>query len=296
VELSPTGGYTGGSTLDDASGIFADASGKIWVLSPTVDTVIALNDIGGTVAVPSAGNETFGPSSLATDSFNQIWVTNSTAADPTRELTVATTAEGFSFFGTGFGLNDPTQIVGDTTVSPNIMWVANTGSGGVSRIVNNGTSTLTGSAITGGGQQDQQGIALDTQGNAWVTNSNASAGSVTKLSGSAVSVGQVAVGGITSTSMPWGVATDTLDNVWVTNANGNSVSALNSTGAALSPATGYTAGGLIKGPKGGIAFDRGGNLWILNEGNNTVTEILGAGNPVATPRTTGRPLVPSATN
>jgi len=296
VELSPAGGYLAGNTLSAPGGLFADGNGNIWVLDPGVNTVIALNDLNGSVAVPSNGNETFGPTSLATDSFNQIWVTNSTTTDPARELTVATTTEGFSFFGTGFGLNDPTRIVGDTTVTPNIMWVANTGTGGVSQIINNGTSTLSGAAIAGGGQQDQQGIALDTQGNVWVANANSTAGSVTKISGTSVALGPIAVGGITSTSMPWGVTTDTFDNVWVTNSNGNSITALNSSGVALSPSGGYTAGGLINGPKSGIAFDRGGNLWILNEGNNTVTEILGAGNPVATPRVTGRPLVPSATN
>jgi hypothetical protein len=264
------------------------------VLNLGVNTVEAL-DGSGTVVVPSNGNETFGPLSIATDSFSQIWVTNSGATDPSRELTVATTAEAFSFFASGFGLNDPTQIVADTTVSPNLMWVANSGSGGVSQIVNNGTSSVTGTVIPGGGQQDQQGIALDTQGNAWVTNSNATAGSVTKISGTTVALGPLAVGGINSTSLPWGITTDSLDNVWVNNFNNNTVTALDSSGNALSPAGGFTAGGLIKGPKHAIAIDRAGNVWIVNEGNNTVTELLGAASPVQTPRASGRPALPPAT-
>ncbi len=182
VELSPAGGYLANNTLNGPGGLFFDATGKLWVLNAGVNTVEAL-DGAGTVVVPSNGNETFDPSSIVTDAFNQIWVANTAPNDPSRELTVATTAEAFSFFASGFGLNNPTQIVADTTVSPNLMWVANTGSGGISRIVNNGTSRVTGAVIPGGGQQDQQGIALDTQGNAWVTNSNATAGSVTKISG-----------------------------------------------------------------------------------------------------------------
>jgi hypothetical protein len=195
----------------------------------------------------------------------------------------------------GFGLDSPTDIIADTTASPNIMWVANSGTGGVSRIVNDGTSTPTGATISGSGETTQKGITLDNAGDVWVSNSDSSNGSVTKISGTSVvsGLGQVTVGGITSTSVPWGIAADSKNNVFVNNFNGNSITELDVNGNALSPAGGFTAGGLINAPREGIAIDRGGNVWVVNSGDNTVTELIGAaGGPVATPLSTGRPLVP----
>jgi streptogramin lyase len=222
-----------------------------------------------------------------------VWTANSGDNNPNKQLTITTTAGDFAFWVKGFGLNVPNNLIVDTTVSPNLVWVANNGTGGVSRIVNNGTSSLTGTAVAGGGQQDQLGITLDANGDVWV--SNTTGGSVTKITGSTgvVALGPIAVGGINSTSQPRGIAADSQNTVWVNNFNGNSVTQLDTNGNALSPAGGFTAGGLINGPMDAVAIDRSGNVWVVNHGNNTVTELVGASfGPVATPIASGRVLLP----
>jgi DNA-binding beta-propeller fold protein YncE len=122
-------------------------------------------------------------------------------------------------------------------------------------------------------------------------------GSVTKIHDSAIPVvtlGPVAVGGITSTSQPWGITTDSANHVWVNNFGNNTVTELDTNGNAFSPSGGFTAGGLIKFPRNGIAVDRSGNVWVLDDDNPPafVTELLGAASPVATPRVSGRPVAP----
>ena len=246
------------------------------------------------MVVPAFGANTFmSPAGIALDSHGQVWTANSGATNAAQDLTVSTTGGAFSSYVGGFGLTTPNNLIVDTTVTPNLVWVANSGSGGVSRIVNDGSTTFTGAAVSGGGQQGQQGITLDNNGDVWV--SNTTGGSVTKITGSsgAVDLGPIAVGGISATSQPWGIAADSDNSVWVNNFSGNSVTQLDTNGNALSPTGGYTAGGLIDAPRDGVAIDRSGNVWVVNHGNNTVTELVGASyGPVATPLASGRALVP----
>ena len=289
VEISPSGGYTAGGTLNHPENLLFDTNGNLWVTNFLGNTVQALDGSGNVVVNPFGASTIVNPTGLALDSFNQVWVADSGSLDSTKQLTVSTTGRAFEFWVGGFGLGTAYTIAADTSVSPNIMWVSNSGTGGVSRIINDGTSTLTGTNVPGAGQQGQQGIAIDNNGDAWVTNIT---GSVTKIHNTAVALGPIAVGGINSTSNPYGITTDSANNVWVLNANSNSVTELDTNGNALSPSGGFTAGGKINGPFNGIAIDRSGNVWVVNAGNNTVTKFLGAAAPVATPRTSGRPLAP----
>jgi hypothetical protein len=294
VEKSPSGGYKPAG-LDSPEALFFDTSGNLWVTNFSGNTVEAINSSGG-VAVPAFGNSSFAhPTGIATDSFNQLWVPNSGQ----EYVTVGTTAGALSFTVNSFGIANPTNVVADTTPTPNLIWVSNSGTGGVSRISvsSAGSAGVTaGTSASGGGQSNQQGITLDMNGDVWVANEDASNGSVTKITGSTatVALGPLAVGGINSTSQPWGITTDTANNVWVNNFNNDSVTELNTNGNALSPAGGFTAGGLIKFPRNGIAVDRGGNVWVLDDDNPPpfVTELLGAASPVATPRSAGRPIAP----
>jgi hypothetical protein len=292
-EVSPLGGYTSGGTLDSPEDLYFDSGGKLWVANYGNSTIEALSSSGVVVVPPFGSGSVSRPTGIVTDSFNQVWISNSSPSSSSEELTVGTTAGAFSFGVGGFGLGTPNRMIADKTVSPNIMWVSNSGTGGVSKIVNNGTEAgLTGAAIPGGGQESQQGITLDNNGAVWVSNTSSTDGSVTKISGTAVSLGPIAIGGITSTTEPWGIAADSANNVWVNNFNNNYVTELDTNGNALSPSGGFTAGGLVYFPRNGIAIDRGGNVWIPNDGNGNLIELLGAAGPVATPRSSGRPIAP----
>ena len=292
VEISPFGGYKPAG-LDAPEELFFDALGNIWITNYSGNTVEAINSFGA-VVVPAFGNTSYNhPTGIVTDSFNQVWTTNSGA----QNLTVSTTAGDVSFSVNLFGIYFPNRITADTTVSPNIMWVANSSTGGVSRIVNDGTSFLSGTSVSGGGQDAQQGITIDHNGDVWVSNTSGSVTKILNTSPPTISLGSIAVGGINSSSSPWGITADTANNVWVNNFDTSTVTELDSNGNALSPAGGFTAGGLIAFPRNGIAVDRSGNVWVLDDDFapfQALTVLLGAAAPVATPRTTGRPIAPGA--
>ena len=294
VEISPVGGYKPAGLVAPEELSF-DTSSNIWITNYYGNTIEAINSSGALV-VPAFGNSSYViPTGIVADSFSQIWTTNSGA----QNLIVSTTNSNMgmvTFSVSDFGVYYPNRITADTMTTPNIMWVANTGTGGVSRIVNDGSSSLSGASVSGGGQQDQQGITLDHDGNVWVSNTT---GSVTKINASppTIALGSIAVGGITSSSSPWGITADPTNNVWVNNYDTSTVTELDANGNALSPAGGFTAGGLIAFPRNGIAIDRSGNVWVLDDDYpplQALTVLLGAATPVATPRTTGRPISPSA--
>ncbi|WP_158749925.1 hypothetical protein [Acidobacterium sp. S8] len=293
VEISPSGGYKPAG-LNHPEELFFDTSGKIWITNFVGNTVEAIDSSGKVVVAPFGSTAFFNPTSIVADSFSQLWIADSETTNTARELSVSTTAGDFSFWVGGFGLGTASCMTADTTVLPNIIWVSNTGTGGVSQIVDYGILTLTGAVVSGGGQGAQQGITVDNDGDVWVANTT---GSVTKIHDSAIPVvtlGPVAVGGITSTSQPWGITTDSANHVWVNNFGNDTVTELDTNGNAFSPSGGFTAGGLIKFPRNGIAVDRSGNVWVLDDDNPPafVTELLGAASPVATPRVSGRPVAP----
>jgi len=296
VEISPSGGYTAGGTLDHPEELFFDTNGNIWITNYLGNTVEAINSSGTVVVSPFGSGTFFKPTGIAVDSFNQVWATNTNAPSSTEDLTVSSASGAFNFSVGGYNLASPNRIVADTMATPNIMWVANSGTGGISRIVNDGSSSLTGGTVAGGGQQDQQGITIDKTGDAWVSNTTGSVTKILNASPPTIALGPIAVGGITSSSSPWGITTDSANNVWVNNYDSSTVTELDTNGNALSPAGGFTAGGLFGSPRNGIAVDRSGNVWVANDvlPPAYVTVLLGAAAPVATPRTTGRPIAPSA--
>jgi hypothetical protein len=124
---------------------------------------------------------------------------------------------------TGGGLHTPTAIAADGAGQ---IWVANAGSTAVSLFDNLGNSKLgtTGTALGG----TPQGVAIDLNGNAWVT---ASDNNVYELSSSGTINPATPFTGFNG---PTGIAVDPAGYIWVVNNNDNTVSAFNSTGAAMS--------------------------------------------------------------
>jgi len=134
--------------------------------------------------------------------------------------------------------------------------------------------------FTGGGLNSPKLIAIDAEGNVWVTNFQpvGGIGSVTELSptGAPLSPSTGFTGG--GLDVPNGIAIDITGKVWVANALG-SVTELSAAGAALSPASGFTGGGLNS--PFGVAVDPSGNVWVTNTANNSVTELSAAGSALS---------------
>jgi NHL repeat len=123
---------------------------------------------------------------------------------------------------TGGGLNAPKAIATDQ--SDNV-WVANLAGGSVSWLTNLGNSKL-GTTGTSLGSVPA-GIAIDLNGNAWVTTSSSTVYELS--SGSGGIVNSLSAG----LSQPTGIAIDPAGDIWVANSINNTVSGFTSSGASL---------------------------------------------------------------
>jgi hypothetical protein len=148
-------------------------------------------------------------------------------------------------------------------------------------------------ALTGGGLGTSQAIAIDANGNAWITNTYGS--SVSEIASNGIPISPAT--GFTTPDMllPTAVAIDSHGNVWVGNDNGDhngrgtyTLSELSSQGVTLSGTLGFSGGGLDN-PRG-IAIDSNDNVWTAN--NTTTGDNLG--DDVSEFSNSGMPLSPSA--
>jgi streptogramin lyase len=126
---------------------------------------------------------------------------------------------------------------------------------------------------TGGGLSLPEGVAIDSAGNAWVTNFLNSAVTEISSTGTYLSGANGYTGG--GLLNPAGIAIDGSGNAWVTNDSGASVTKLSSTGAPLSGTSGYTGGGLNQ--PFGIAIDGSGNAWVANGSDHSVIKLSSTG-------------------
>jgi len=125
---------------------------------------------------------------------------------------------------------------------------------------------------SGGGLNTPDGIAIDSAGNAWVTNSVFNS-VVTEISNTGTflsgTTGYPAGGGL---KYPGGSAIDVAGNVWVTNSIGVSVTKLSSAGTVINQ---YTASSMPLPDQ--IAIDGAGNAWITDSLSDVVTEFSSTG-------------------
>jgi len=151
-------------------------------------------------------------------------------------------------------------------------------------------------AMDGSTIRAPMGIATDSLGNVWVSNSgviqtpcdttgiaDAATGpevdDVLGATGASVTTFNAATPGVTATYrdragiyLPWGIAVDGLDNVWVANFGGQRLTHLCgarpgsspglSVGDAISPAGGYAFTGLVRNT--GVQIAPSGNVWVTN--------------------------------
>jgi len=135
------------------------------------------------------------------------------------------------------------------------------------------------------------GIAIDANGNAWITNEAGSSvvkaitpteATSTPYNTIPFSTTTYSAGGILA---PRGISIDRSGFVWIANTGGNNVVELNSlTG---SPVTGSPfSGGGISAPIS-VANDSAGNAWVANFSGNSITELGTTGTPSGASPITG---------
>jgi hypothetical protein len=257
------------------------------------------------------------PQATVADVNNNIWVANcgnnSVTMIPNGEPGLAVNYPRGRFLRPGFDFSLP---FGAATDDEGGVYVGGNGSATVVKMGPRGEVL---DRFQGGGLHRPMGLATDSGGNVWVSNSTwvvapcegqfhpeggpGEGGSVTLIE----SDGQVSKrspyrgGGVKNA---WGVAVDGADNVWVANFSGQRLTELcgtrpencpagrRGTGASISPRrTGYGFDGLTRNT--GLAVDPSGNVWLANNWKNApiqtnpggyqIVAYLGLAAPIKTP-------------
>jgi hypothetical protein len=114
---------------------------------------------------------------------------------------------------------------------------------------------------TGGGLNYPTGIAIDGNGNVWLSNASGNSVSEFNSSGAAKSGSS----GYTGAGMddPWQIAIDSSNNAWMTNVLSAAIVKVSPTGAVLSGSSGYTGSGFSD--PFYLAIDTSGNAWISDD-------------------------------
>jgi streptogramin lyase len=213
-----------------------------------------INSKGGTSGdTSSCGNLFAAAPSAAGNPTDTITAAMNIAQNPARNVTsldsvvsntstfqpivASPTAFTIAIEYTGGGLNQPTAIAADQQGQ---IWVTNSGSDAVSLFDNLGNSKLGTTGTTLGGAPG--GVAIDTNGNAWLTASN---NEVYELNSGGATAGTPLSGN--GLNLPTSIAIDPNNNIWVVNTGSSTVSAFNSSGAALANSP-FNGGGNIASP------------------------------------------------
>ena len=174
---------------------------------------------------------------------------------------------------TGGGNNAPTALAVDATGS---IWVANI-FGTLAKLSPLGVPISPSGGFTGGGLAFVSlGIAIDLNGNAWITGSSSNDISEFSNTGIALSTSAGFTGdGLNCPDVP---AIDLSGNIWAPNDCAASLSQFDSSGTPAT-GTGFTGAGLSQPVS--VAIDTSGNLWAANS-NSSISELTSTGSPIST--------------
>ena len=273
-------------------GLALDRNGDVWMTS---EENIAHNGTYGSIAkVQGASSGTPG-AVLGQFYDNTLDFPESIAADPNGTILVgnyaSSTATTYDLKGNYLSnVGAGSMVFPDDLTSDGAggVWVANQGDYSITHVPASGTPqkvTCCSEANT---------VALDPQGNVWVTNfglvNSEYTFSVVSSAG-AVLIRDQALPGL---STPGGAAVDAGGQFWVLNYHEDSFMGIagessGAVGTGLSPIALGKDAGLIE--PFSIAPDPSGNLWVSNSAQNSLVMFFGLATPTATPATP-RPSVP----
>ena len=256
--LSPPYGFTGGGMDGAGSGITIDQTGNVWIGNKRGGSVSLLTPEGSPISPEGTGYKANGNTSRVegtiADYDGNIWLLNNRHSDECPGC-----GNSLILFPGG----DPDNAV--TFVYP-------------------GTDTLDGPF----------GIALDLEGDIWITNGAGNTVTVIDPLGNPVFQTQPGSSGI---SAPRGLAVDSIGNVWIANLSGaegpgtGSVTLLDPFGE-NAPGSPFR-GGSMEGPWS-IAVDGDDNVWIADFTGGALVNLCGArADNCPQGLTTGDPISPA---
>jgi hypothetical protein len=235
---------------------------------------------------------------IAVDAHNNVWTSNYVGADTTPfyspSFTGGDAVSEFSDDGTalspssGFTNGNMRAPQGIAVDQRDDVLIANHGGDSITEYpAGDPAAAFT---ITGGGISKPFGIAVDAQGNEWVTDNALSSlpGGVTEFTPAGTVARTIEGGGLSS---PQGIATDQFGDEWVADFTSNSVTEI-MPGGTIDPLSPIAASS-FKGPWG-IAVDGRGNVWVASFRGETLTELCGAKTAACPPGAkTGQAISPA---
>jgi sugar lactone lactonase YvrE len=346
----PGSPYKGGGLSGVGFGITFDPKGLLWVgnfgfegkgCTKVADhfTASAFTEQGSALS-PQSGWDVGGiswPQGTVSDRQGNIWLANCGNDSVTRigaigaaSILAGTTPTGVNFPGSGITAGSPVAFsrpFGAAVNGAGDVFVTANGSGSVAKLSPGGQVL---SLVGGGGLHLPLGIAGDSNGYMWVSNSKwvvapcenqipakeaeekagKGGGDVTLIEPNGqIAPGQPIKSGVVN---PWGITVDGEDHVWVANFSGRRLTELCGTeprtcppgkrrvGAPISPAkTGYGFDGLVRNT--GVVVDPSGNVWLANNwkrvpiqsnpGGYQIVAYLGLAAPLKSPQI-GAPEAP----
>ncbi|HVN63499.1 MAG TPA: SBBP repeat-containing protein, partial [Candidatus Binataceae bacterium] len=220
---------------------------------------------------------------------------------PTRTLTATPTATATATITLTPTQTPPPTAAVSPTATPLLSAIFVTNQGGTSPVTvyaNGSNGNVTPSITLSGastGFDEPYGVALDSNGNIYVTNCGSNcggsgAGSVTVYppGSKGDAAPSTTIGGINTGMVdPAGIAVDSSGNIYVPNSGNQSVTiyAPGSNGNVPPAATIIGSSTLLSVPEG-IALDSNGNIYVANFGNSDVTEYSAGSSGNAVPITT----------
>ena len=151
--------------------------------APFQPTLSSINDF--TVGVTYSVGGFSGPSSLAIDSSNNVWITNASGNSVTELSHAGLPLSGTAGFTVG-AINTPSAVAIDAAGDA---WIANAGTSTVTELTSAGVNVM-GSPFSGGGLSTPSSIAIDSSGSVWLANRGT--GTVTALSSKGVALSPTA--------------------------------------------------------------------------------------------------------
>ena len=304
--------------LFNPSGVTVDAAGNLYVADTRNQTIRKITRTGivstfaGLPGVPGSadgagGAARFGnPRGVAVDTAGNVYVADlgNTAIRKITPAGVVTTLAGQpgapgSADGTGSAarFSFPTSLAVDGAGN---VFVTDSSINTIRKVTPAGVVTTVAGLANNPGSQDglggaarfrsPLGIAIDTAGNLYVSDSNnhtirkiTPSGLVSTLAGSAQQSGSVdGVGGAARFSVPEGIAVDGAGNVYVSDLVNNLIRKVTPAGVVSTVAGQLQAVGSSDGTGSGVRFcfataiaaDRAGNVFVADSGNNTIRKAV----------------------